>query len=121
MLDYDCRMRKYVCAKVRKLQRLFSLPAFYVFRSSLKSYHAVCFRLVTKARLKKIFSVSGTDKLHRIYPDRVGYGTLRISRKKSLKSSVIKFVQVVPSRWQERVDLKRRYFEILGFEHGAKN
>ncbi len=82
-IDYDGLDYDWVYRELRRLQLDFCLSEFYIFQSSKRSYHAVCFDKLTMAEYLNILTHSSCDPNFRNVPLKYGkkQWNLRLSAK----------------------------------------
>lgn len=100
-LDYDNTELKWVEEELSRLQEQHCLSNFYVFRSGVNNYHAVCFDKVTIHKYLKILKSSSVDSNYIDVPLYWGkkIWTLRTCSK---GGHDVKFVDCYPSKWEFR-------------------
>jgi len=101
VLDYDNLPLEEVREDVKRLQRNFGLPTFYIFSSSPGNYHAYCMTCLKFHEVMVIAFASKSDRNHKNFLLYNKISTVRITRKKG-KPSKIRFVEKIPHKGQFR-------------------
>lgn len=116
MLDYDDLDFKEIVKDVKRLQRKYDLPTFYIFISSRRrriKYHAYCFTPLTFQELLQIVFDSKADFGFKSCLLKFGFATLRFSPKKRYgRFGIPEFYKKIPNPNSKREEIKEA-FKVL--------
>lgn len=72
-IDYDKMRYEYIEGELKHLQKTYNLSTFFIFQSSEKSYHAICFDKLTAQEYVELLQNSSCDAAFRNIPRFVSY------------------------------------------------
>ena len=117
MLDYDAIPFDELKRDVRRLQRKYDLPTFYIFISSKKNgkikYHAYCFTPLSFEEMSEIVFDSKADFGFKSCLLKFGFATLRFSPKRKYgRYGIPEFYKKIVNKSKKRKEIKGA-FKIL--------
>jgi len=120
-IDYDKIDLQWIIPELKRLQQDFSLSHFYIFRSSKKSYHAVCFDKLCLNSLLTVLRSSSVDLNYINVPLKYGakIWTLRITDKQNIPVEFVGRVASVYSTTEKslpHMKFTRKIFDIKNMD-----